>query len=82
MRKQLGITDTEETKTIRETVCKGCKVYERYRTCAFIPTVYKHICPCSKCLVKVVCITDTACNRMVAYRNVINIYKEVTKKGE
>jgi hypothetical protein len=74
------IIDTGETKTIREIVCKGCKIYEKFRICVFIPTVYKHTCPCSKCLVKMVCITDKACNRMVAYRNVINIYKEATKK--
>lgn len=80
IRKVHEIIDTEEIKTIRKTVCKGCKIYEKYIVCVFIPTVYKHTCPCSKCLVKMVCITDTACNRMAAYRNVINIYKEVTKK--
>ena len=73
------VTDIEDTKTIRKAVCKGCRVYETYRTCVYIPTVYKHTCPCSKCLVKVVCITDTACNRMAAYRNIVNIYREATR---
>ncbi len=72
-------TYEEDAKTIREVVCKGCKIYESYGTCCYIPTVYKHTCPCSICLIKMVCVTDKACNKMDMYRSVVEIYKEVNE---
>jgi len=75
--------DTEEISTIRKTICRGCKIYSRYKTCNFPPTIIiyedplkEYKCPCSTCLVKMVCITETSCSLMDKYQVMIGKLKK------
>jgi len=68
------MTDNEIVTIDRQIICKGCRTYEIFGDCNFLPVIKKSknkpeglICPCSTCLVKMVCLTDKNCKRIVLY---------------
>ena len=65
-------------------LCKGCWSYGKYGACVYYkPIIYEGtldelICPCTICLVKMMC--DTTCLPLSKFRNLSTIY--YTKQRE
>jgi hypothetical protein len=57
-------------------MCKGCWLYEKYGSCAYYKNIVNEgkpnemICPCSICLVKMMC--NQTCLPLSKYRNLFN----------
>ena len=72
------MTDNEIVTIDRQTICKGCRTYELFGSCNFIPVIKRSknkpeglVCPCSTCLVKMMCLTDKNCKRIALYLKVM-----------
>ena len=50
----------------KEKICGGCRDYDINRDCSFGPYYKGKICPCSTCLVKMMC--NGVCDVLLAYR--------------
>lgn len=72
----MNMTAKERVMANRKTICGGCKTYEISKECNLLPIIYKgidkeQICPCSTCLVKMICrseccdLTDEYCGEML-----------------
>lgn len=74
----------KQLRKVRDKVCKGCTTYEfslKWGSPCNIPhKVSGHVCPCSKCLVKMVC--TEVCDVVENYKriNIKNINKKKTRK--
>ena len=55
-------------------ICKGCYLYEKYGPCTYYTVIVNEgkpneaICPCSTCLVKMIC--DRTCLPLSKFRNI------------
>ena len=75
------MTDKEKVDIKRQTICKGCRIYVLHRDCNFLPVIHKgsdkeFVCPCSTCLVKMMCLSDTNCKRATLYGKMMLPIKE------
>jgi len=82
-------TPKERVMANRETICKGCKIYVVHKNCNFLPIIYKgsnkeRICPCSTCLIKMVCDSDLdlECAMLNSYSKVMTPIRDRIFKGE
>jgi len=50
----------------KERICEGCRDYDINRDCSFGPCYNGKICPCSTCLVKMIC--NSVCDVLLAHR--------------
>ena len=66
--------DKERVKIQRETICKGCAANNG---CSYLPIIHKgtsieFICPCSVCLIKVICNEEKGCEMIKEYYVLMN----------
>lgn len=67
----------ERVKIQRETICKGCDANIPSDSCSYLPIIHegtsiKAICPCSVCLVKVICKEEKGCEMIEEYYVLMN----------
>jgi hypothetical protein len=65
------MTKRERIKLQRETICKGC-IANINDDCSYLPIIHKgthkeYICPCSTCLIKMICTGAEECKLMFEY---------------
>ncbi len=65
------MTYKETMKKQVETICKGCGA-NTPSPCSYLPIVYKgtskeFICPCSTCLIKMICVEERDCEMLQEY---------------
>ena len=68
--------DKELVKKQRKTICKGCGTYYKDQRvdCTVAPIIYKDTdkeltCPCSICLVKMICESGDGCDLISSFMN-------------
>lgn len=52
-------------KIIRDSICPGCRTYEVSSDCIIRPIFNGVLCPCSSCLIKIIC--TKRCEKLQKY---------------